>query len=529
MQRYSICIEFDLSINQQEILLMVEKMQQLATHYHAGQERRGNEHTPYIVHPQEVVKMLSSWGVPENSPVLAAAWGHDLLEDTAATPREIAENSSDMVLDWIKMLTCSPEENKSVYLQKLSSCGVLEILLIKAADRICNTGDFLRTEGALRAYRYLHSADMIFEALKKFEADLPAENALLEYDKLNERLESPAQRDAIRGSLLAGAAGDALGSPVEFLNQSQIYKLYGSNGVTEYSEFGKQGSITDDTQMTLFTIEGILRGVVRDYEKGICEPESIMYNAYLRWRKTQGSCVMEIEDSGWMIKEKALWEVRAPGNTCLSSLEKPFRGGKVNNSKGCGSVMRMAPVGLCMAPEEAYKWGCKFGAITHGHDTGVTAAGAFAMLISYLVKEGCGLEESVRKVLAHLAADPRAGETLSALQKVFTAQDITELGEGWIAEEALAISVYAVLLYPYDLRKAVQLAVNISGDSDSTGAITGNIAGAINGESAIPPSWLNNLREYTIVSQAADDLHSWFESDEYGHCTPEWWNKYPGY
>jgi ADP-ribosylglycohydrolase len=316
---------------------------------------------------------------------------------------------------------------------------------------------------------------------------------------------------------------------VEFLTQAQIFRKYGTNGVTEYCEFGDEGSITDDTQMTLFTVEGILRGVVRDHEKGISDPESVMYNAYLRWRKTQGSCVMEIEDSGWMIKEKALWQVRAPGNTCLSSLEKPFTGGKVNNSKGCGSVMRMAPVGLCMAPEEAYKWGCKFAAITHGHDTGITAAGALAMLISYLVKKGRGLEESVRKVLAHLASDPRAGETLSALQKVFTAKDISELGEGWIAEEALAISVYAVLSHPYDLRRAVQMAVNISGDSDSTGAITGNIAGALNGEDAIPASWKNNLREYMIVSQVADDLHEWYESDEYGHCTAEWWDKYPGY
>ena len=118
---------------------------------------------------------------------------------------------------------------------------------------------------------------------------------------------------------------------------------------------------------------------------------------------------------------------------------------------------------------------------------------------------------------------------MSALQKVFTAKNISELGEGWVAEEALAISVYAVRMFPYDLRRAVQLAVNISGDSDSTGAITGNIAGAINGEDAIPARWINNLWEYSIVSQAADDLHTWFENDEYGHCTDEWWDKYPGY
>ena len=72
-------------------------------------------------------------------------------------------------------------------------------------------------------------------------------------------------------------------------------------------------------------------------------------------------------------------------------------------------------------------------------------------------------------------------------------------------------------------------AININGDSDSTGAITGNILGLLNGENGIPENFRKNLREYAIVSQIADDLHTRFETNSSGHVTERWWNKYPGY
>lgn len=63
---------------------------------------------------------------------------------------------------------------------------------------------------------------------------------------------------------------------------------------------------------------------------------------------------------------------------------------------------------------------------------------------------------------------------------------IAQLGVGWVGEEALAISVYCALKYQDDFKEAVIAAVNRNGDSDSTGAITGNILGAYLGLSRIP-------------------------------------------
>ena len=215
--------------------------------------------------------------------------------------------------------------------------------------------------------------------------------------------------------------------------------------------------------------------------------------------------------------------------TCIHALENiPCDCRARNNSKGCGTVMRMAPVGILLHPEEAYENGCKFSAITHGHPTGITAGGAFAMLIAYLLEEK-DLEESLALVEKHLQTQDGTAETLAALQAARTARTVAELGEGWVAEKALAISVHCAWNHQREFEKGVLAAVNITGDSDSTGAITGNILGVINGEEAIPESWRRNLQEYGIVSRMADDLFQRFDGDpRYGDATREWWEKYPG-
>lgn len=505
-------------------------MKELAHKYHAGQKRKGEGNIPYIVHPEAVVDTLLKWGVKPDSPMIPIAWGHDLLEDTKVTEAEILNVSDETVLAGIKMLTRPREADKKLYLEGIADSGNRDILLVKVSDRICNSKDFIKLEGKLSAYRYLHEADCLYQSLKKISNDQVAQNALTAWESLDNELREPARRDAIRGCLIGGAAGDALGSPLEFLRKESIEKIYGKN-VSEYVEFSDgTGSITDDTQMTLFTVEGLLRANVRNREKGICDPVSVMRFAYLRWLKTQGIEPEVPEDfinSGWLIQEKQLFQQRAPGNTCITSLESksvPAR----NNSKGCGTVMRMAPVGLFFEPEQAYDYGCKFSALTHGHPTGITSGGAFAMLIAYLM-QGKTLSESLDLTARHLKKIPAASETLAAIRCARTASDISEIGEGWVAEEALAIGIYCAVHHKWNFKAGVIEAVNIDGDSDSTGAIAGNILGVMLGENCIPEGWRKNLQEYEIVSRTADDLYRIFECNESGHVTEDWWEKYPGF
>src|SRR5690606_7439627 len=131
---------------------------------------------------------------------------------------------------------------------------------------------------------------------------------------------------------------------------------------------------------------------VRQREKGICNPVSVVHHAYLRWLHTQGLTsehtmfghAME-ELDGWLIREERLYEQRAPGRTCVGALTDARVGtteAVLNDSKGCGGVMRAAPVGLLAAPDRAYALGCDVAAITHSHPSGYHTAGALAVMVS---------------------------------------------------------------------------------------------------------------------------------------------------
>ena len=90
-------------------------------------------------------------------------------------------------------------------------------------------------------------------------------------------------RSGFRGCLLGGAVGDALGGAVEFMRLGQIRQRFGPGGIRDYAgAYGRVGAITDDTQMTLFTAEGLIRGLVRERCQGTTDYSSVVANAYLR-------------------------------------------------------------------------------------------------------------------------------------------------------------------------------------------------------------------------------------------------------
>lgn len=334
-----------------------------------------------------------------------------------------------------------------------------------------------------------------------------------------------------RGCLIGGAVGDALGAPIEFINIDRIRSNFGERGLTDYSEaYGRLGAITDDTQMTLFTAEGLILSKVRQEYQGDQGVISAGHHALLRWLYTQeikyqgnlvqkhGTC--SIID-GVLTGHKDLFSLRAPGNSCLSSLRSGkmgTMGNPVNDSKGCGGVMRMAPVGLAYDDaEKAFYFGCKLAAITHGHPAGYLAAGTFASLISLIIS-GTHLTEAIENSTLLLKADKNHEETLraigNALDKVGAKtpepEVVETIGAGWIAEEALAIGLYCSLVAGDDFRKGVLLSVNHSGDSDSTGSIAGNILGALFGIDIIPEKWLAELELKEVIQEIAVDLFDQF-------------------
>src|SRR5579883_2867234 len=282
-----------------------------------------------------------------------------------------------------------------------------------------------------------------------------------------------------RGCLIGGAVGDALGAPVEFSSLSEITCRFGPGGIRDFAPaYGRLGAITDDTQMTLFTAEGLICAMA---EAGSQQPEysSHVHRAYLRWLKTQGlQAPIEVQGEGWLIGLGSLWSQRAPGITCLSALEEVRTLGvpAFNDSKGCGAVMRTAPVGLFAPSDQAFSLAIELAILTHGHPTSSLSAAFLAVALQWLTA-GHSLPSAVDAGVKMLRSHPGAHEVLAAVEAAqalatsepASAAQVEKLGKGWIAEEALAIAIYAVLAAP-NIEEAVILAVNHSGGSDSTGS-----------------------------------------------------------
>jgi ADP-ribosylglycohydrolase len=333
---------------------------------------------------------------------------------------------------------------------------------------------------------------------------------------------SQLPRDRIRGSLLGGAIGDALGAPIEFDSLGEIRARFGARGLLEPAPaLGRRGAITDDTQMTLFTAEGLILAARDPVFSGPSGLVRSVHRAYLRWLRTQGERsthpTFERTDEGRLLGVAALQARRAPGSTCLSALRGPRMGSvqqPLNHSKGCGGVMRIAPVGLAGAVGDPFAVGCEIAALTHGHPTGFLSAGFLALAVREAAA-GTPLRVACQEALEELRRHPGHQECAEAVEGAFSLptekggsaspEDVESLGGGWVAEEALAIAIFCVLTAP-DFESALRLAVNHGGDSDSTGAIAGNLLGASLGEAAIPPRWLAVLELREEILRLAEEL-----------------------
>lgn len=334
-----------------------------------------------------------------------------------------------------------------------------------------------------------------------------------------------AWEERAAGCLLGGAVGDALGAPVEFLGLDEIRARFGPDGVTGMgAAYGRRGAVTDDTQMALFTAEGLIRADNVRRAGGADDPVPVLHRAYLRWLATQGGRTPATRaldrPDGWLVSLGDLRARRSPGTTCLSALESGRSGSpeeRLNDSKGCGGVMRVAPVGL--ASWAAFDTGARAAALTHGHPTGYLAGGVLASLVAGLVA-GAPLEEALAASREELRRREGHDECLAALDAAvaLAADDahgpeaVEGLGGGWIAEQALAIAVYSALVAER-FEDGVLVAVNHGGDSDSTGAIAGNLLGAAHGVRAIPDRWLAELELRREIERVAADLAAHFGPD----------------
>lgn len=380
---------------------------------------------------------------------------------------------------------------------------------LEAGERVllhCRAG--LGRTGTVAALMLIERGAGAAEAMARVRAVRPgaietrAQEAFLEA-----RAATPDLRtQRVRAALFGGAMGDALGAGIEFWSLDRIRAAWPRGIVDLPMAYGRRGAITDDTQMTLFTAEGLIRARVRGMARGICDPAGVVHHALLRWYRTQGGRpqVPDLCRKG-LVADPRLHASRAPGATCLSTLGAARQFGQParNGSKGCGTIMRVAPVALL--GEEVRRLATETSALTHGHPTGQEAAAAFACLLAAVLR-GEPLEPAIRRV-----AVPCEGETARAIAAALAAprdgrpETVERLGGGWVAEEALAIALYAGLA-ARSFEEGLRLAVTHSGDSDSTGAITGTLLGLLYPEEAMTHRWREQVEGADLIDRLARDL-----------------------
>lgn len=328
---------------------------------------------------------------------------------------------------------------------------------------------------------------------------------------------APTHPERVLGCLLGGAVGDAFGYAIEFDDIAAIRARYGPLGMVEPLRQIGRLVVSDDTQLTLFTQEGLNRARAAGCLMDQAATLEHVRLATLDWYHTQSDNPVWARYTGTLGRAAVLQARRAPGSTCLAGCAKGARGtieAPINASKGCGGVMRVAPVGLVReyTVAQAFELAARAAAQTHGHPEGYLPAGAFAAIVRGLI-EGQALLAAVAAALEVLSGWAHAEGTRKALQAALRAvdgirgrrvgpEDVARLGEGWVGEEALAIGVYAAAAGD-TYAHVIQIAANHSGDSDSTASIAGQLFGAAHGAGQIPAEWEAGLDCAAELSEVA--------------------------
>ncbi|MER5432618.1 ADP-ribosylglycohydrolase family protein [Streptomyces sp. NPDC002588] len=359
------------------------------------------------------------------------------------------------------------------------------------------------------------------------------------------RTEQQDFRSRVRGTLLAAAVGNALGAPVDGLGPEEIRQLHGPEGVVDLAPaHGRRGAVTHHTQLTLFTVDGLIRAQVRR-DTGAWHPPTDLHRAYLRWAATQRDWGPDLrrKDDGWLAREEWLYARRDPtrallmglGDDRMGTLDSP----KNPDADGPEPTARSAPFGLLVGwePQLVAQLAIECATQTHGHPAAYLSAGAYAVTVHALAR-GESLDGAVQRALALLAARPGHEPVSEALQRALGAVRqglpmpgrVAELvGEGK-APGVLSGAVYCALVAE-DVRHGLRLAVNQGGPAAPTAAVTGGLLGALHGETALPPAWLAELEGRPTILELADDFAMEMTQGPALHspagASPGWTARYP--
>lgn len=286
--------------------------------------------------------------------------------------------------------------------------------------------------------------------------------------------------NSIKGALYGVAVGDALGGPCEFMTREAIAQNYGR--VSDMIGGGwlnlAPGEITDDTQMTLCVAEGIVEDPV--------DPIEAIGRRFIQWASSGpkdigGACASSINNAkrlGGASPTAEMW-------MCAGELTQA-RGGRP--VEGNGALMRTVYPGLFYADHyRSETWASQIGRMTHTGHRSNEACILFTRMVNLLTTSESRPQDaqSVRDFLAeHCQAVPEYAAAVKA-------SIVTPASGGYVVD-SMRIAVGSIATTA-SFEEAVIEAVNLGGDADTNGAITGGLAGAWYGYDAIPEAWIAAL------------------------------------
>ncbi|MDI9394909.1 MAG: ADP-ribosylglycohydrolase family protein [Euryarchaeota archaeon] len=300
---------------------------------------------------------------------------------------------------------------------------------------------------------------------------------------------SPDLESKLRGYLFGTACADALGRPVEHLTLEMIKEKYGDQGILEASA---DSPWTDDTQLMLVLARGLLEGA----ELKLPELMDKIAEKLVLW-----------------LDEPDLGAGATTRGAALNLRDGIHWSRSGINSKTCGSLMRAGIFGFIFRndPEKLIDAASLSGRITHTHPVADAASVAGAYSVK-LALDGVAPEDmflpllKVTKGISDEFTEALKGSYELAHSNLSDEEALQKIGQGWYADETFALAYFCILRYPEDYKKAVQTAVNITGDSDSVGSVAGGILGARLGIEAVPVSWIEALKEREVLEEMVAPL-----------------------
>lgn len=292
--------------------------------------------------------------------------------------------------------------------------------------------------------------------------------------------------ERFRGCLLGLAAGDAVGTTVEFRRRGTFELLTDMIGG---GPFGlAPGQWTDDTSMALCLATSLI-------ERGEFDANDQM-ERYCRW-----------EEKGYLSSNGRCFDI---GRTVASALHRfrrdgnPYAGSPDPRSAGNGSIMRLAPVAMYYFPDLSVveRYAKDSSRTTHGAAECIDACGLFARMICRSLAG-----QSKAEVLSLDSESFVASDRISQIARgSYLTKGSEEIrGSGYVVE-SLEAALWA-FANTDTFEEAILLAANLGDDADTTAAVCGQLAGAYYGEGGIPQHWLLRLAMGSEIATFADQLY----------------------